>query len=420
MRKKLLFICCITFHLAVYAQPVDLRNSSQVYRDKERKAYNEAYLEGIRKSDNRPVDVSFGVDKKAAEQLAEKWKNNAGNAARPTWAEAEAARRAAEPARKAQEAKEQKEKEEFNKLKAKWLAQDAVREPARAIVRQRFRDAGFTANESYAFGRALAIDPVSGYRVATLDADATKMEAAFKAKILFDKAFNTASFETLHSYVQKFTFAGESSYMALHLLRDRFPERAGEMLYTELAAIGFILGGRYDFGIYLDHNPAEESVIKARKRFWELFEIAPAETLASCGKYGHEQSCPLIYEMELLREEKRALCCPDNKENRAKKALLDEKLIVMQDVLLHIKFNPYADGSKKSNVAGIQEAAYYIAEDKTRFLGYSNEEWVSMGAAQYKSAQEMVQYIMYCGRNSKATQKTGQAILQRLGKAGIK
>jgi hypothetical protein len=419
MLKNIFFVVCICFQVFGYAQPVDLRNSSQVYRDKERKVYNDAYLEGIRKTDNRPVDVGFGVDKVAVEQLVEKWKNNSANAGRLTWAEAEAARRAAEPARKAQELKEQKQKEEFNKLKAKWVAQDAAREPARAPIRQRFRDAGFTAEEAQAFGVALAIDPATGYRMVKTNAEAAQMEAAFIAKRSFDKELNLASFEKLHGYIQKFYFAGESSFMALWLLRDRFPEKSGEMLFTELASIGYILGGCYDFGIYLGDDPAGETKVAARTRFWELFDIAPAETIASSGKYSQEESCPLIYEMNLLREEYKSYCCPDNKENRAKKAAISEKLFLMQDVLIRIKFNTHSDGSIKSHVTGIREAGYDIANDKKRFLSYSNEDWISIGAAQRKSAQDMVRYVIW-SRGNKEAEMIGNTIIKRLEKAGIK
>ena len=218
--RFILGIVCLGTVAVTHAQPP---TPADIQRQKEHKAYQDAYMEGIRKADYRPKTYAGGVDAKAAQDLADLFAARAG---RKTSAQKEAEEKAAS----------QRYYEELRKNQAafdkKVNFDVAVHKYYREPLKANYLAAGFDETEAtkYAFeevktenGQLLLRANPAYFRGKSLLAELKRKEAS-------------AGFDELISLVLDLqaTPAPVSSLGALQRMVQRFPDKLS-LLHATMA-----------------------------------------------------------------------------------------------------------------------------------------------------------------------------------------
>ena len=213
----LVILVCISFSV-LNAQPP--KTYDQTQREKETKAYNDAYLEALKYNSNSSTS-SNGVDAKAAQELANLFASRKG---KETPEQKAAKQKQAAEAYVAEE-KERRQNIEssYEKYKAEAKIEDRVRKP---IVKQ-YMDAGFDYFEAYYFSNA-NVDMIysSGNLVECKYVEDGRYFDLLLGKKEFDQKFETASFEELFLLINEFKLTGYTALKSLNKLRTRFPEKS--------------------------------------------------------------------------------------------------------------------------------------------------------------------------------------------------
>jgi hypothetical protein len=211
------------------------QSTAQTYeetqRQKETKAYNDAYLDALRHNSNNTNNSNGGVDAKAAQELADLFNARAG---RETSAQKE------ERLKKEKEAYAvyaQKQAIEHQHMVDHYKDEDARRNAIFLPLKKMYQDAGFPDFEASYLA--------DGHVVGSLSADQRKTLYAFgenqlnyRAKIAFEefnKKVNTADFAELFSLLSDFKIASWSCLLAMEKLEKRFPDK--KLIFEPLALL---------------------------------------------------------------------------------------------------------------------------------------------------------------------------------------
>lgn len=76
--KTFLLVTCLFATIQAFSQPNTGKTYAESKREQDNRTYNENYLNSIRNQSNSNAGSGGGVNKQAAQELAEKFKNNAG------------------------------------------------------------------------------------------------------------------------------------------------------------------------------------------------------------------------------------------------------------------------------------------------------------------------------------------------------
>ena len=218
-KMKLLVVFMLISFTVLNAQPPKTYNETQ--REKETKAYNDAYLKALQYNSNSPGNSNGGVDAKAAQELADLFAARAG---RETSTQ--------------KEERLKKEKEDFalyarqaaidhknavDRLNDEYARKMSIWQP----MKQMYLASGFHEDEagSLAYGHvvgSLSYDNSSSlYKY-------VENEVNYRAKIAFQEfnsKINKADFAELFFLLGDFKIAAWSCLLAIERLEKRFPEK---------------------------------------------------------------------------------------------------------------------------------------------------------------------------------------------------
>ncbi|HEX2682769.1 MAG TPA: hypothetical protein VHL77_02490, partial [Ferruginibacter sp.] len=201
----------------VFAIPATAQETYEdIKRRQENKAYNEAYIDALRRPNTKTTN-SGAIDQKAAQELADLFAARAGKET----AAQKAAREKMEQERydafvKKQEAAYQEYRRQAD---TKQAEEDMIYGP----FRKKYELAGFSFGEA----EFLALDAKGGHFPAAL------------ALQQFNETVGTAGFEDLFHLVNDFKFTGYSAMKAVDQLKKRFPEKK---VLLDAAAINLMIG----------------------------------------------------------------------------------------------------------------------------------------------------------------------------------
>ena len=219
IKKVILLFVLVCFSFAVSkAQPP--KTYDQTQREKETKAYNDAYLEALRYNSNSSTKSS-GVDPKAAKELADLFAARKGRETPEQKAEKE--KKAAEAYRAQEEERKQNIANLYEKYKEEAKIEDRVRQP---VIKQ-YTTAGFDYFEAYYFSNANINMVYAGDNLISCDyVENKKFVDLLQSKKEFDQKFETASFDELFLLINEFKITGYSALRSLNKLRSRFPNKS--------------------------------------------------------------------------------------------------------------------------------------------------------------------------------------------------
>jgi hypothetical protein len=213
----LVILVCILFSV-LNAQPP--KTYDQTQREKETKAYNDAYLEALRYNSNSSTNSS-GVDPKAAKELADLFAARKGRETPEQKAEKQ--KKAAEVYLAQEQERKQNITDSYEKYKAEAKIEDRVRKP----IMKQYMDAGFGYFEAYYFSN-VNVDMIysGGSLIECKYVEDKRFVDLLQAKKQFNQKFETSSFEELFLLINEFKFTGYTALMSLNKLRTRFPDKS--------------------------------------------------------------------------------------------------------------------------------------------------------------------------------------------------
>ena len=233
MKKiKLLVVFMLISFTVLNAQPPKTYNETQ--REKETKAYNDAYLKALQYNSNSPGNSNGGVDAKAAQELADLFASRK-NRTTPEQ-QAEKQKRDAE----AYLAQEKERHENIESSYKKYQEEAKIEDPVRKPVVKNYMLAGFDYFEAYYFSNAnINMVYSAGNLIACKYVENSTFFDLLQAKKEFDEKFETASFEQLFLLINEFKITGYTALRALNKLRNRFPEKSAVM---DIATFDIMVG----------------------------------------------------------------------------------------------------------------------------------------------------------------------------------
>ena len=230
MKKTKLLVLFILIAVSVLnAQPPKTYNETQ--REKETKAYNDAYLKALQYNSNSSNNSNGGVDAKAAQELADLFAARAGR---------ETSTQKEERLKKEKEAYAAYARQQainHQQMVDHYKDEEERRNSIFLPLKKMYQDAGFPDFEASYLA--------DGHVLVSLSADKQKNlfefgenEVNYHAKIAyeeFNKKINTGDFAELFSLLSDFKTASWSCFTAMEKLEKRFPEK--KSLFEPLALL---------------------------------------------------------------------------------------------------------------------------------------------------------------------------------------